>query len=285
MESSLRAADLLDAAGDAIIAASPNGSIIFWNRAAERIFGFSSSEALGKSLDLIIPERQRKRHWTGYAGVMKSGTTRYGADVLRVPALHRDGRRLSIAFTVALLSGPGGVESVAAIIRDETQRWAEDREVRERLAALEEKLTEGTAAATWRGETVVDILARLRAQGFATDLHVRDERVHAPGGRSYAPSELAILDVRRVEGDSDPADMAAIYAFAGPGGMRGVLVDAFGAYSAPEVSAAIQHMRPARHAGAGAAQRTQWSPSSLRVERSSVMTTSATHDQLARGRG
>ena len=133
VDTSFRAADLLDAAGDAIVVANPNGSIVFWNRAAERIFGFSRSEALGKSLDLIIPERQRRRHWVGYAEVMKTGVTRYGADVLRVPALHKDGRRLSIAFTVALLRGPGGgVEAIAAIIRDETQRWAEERELRER---------------------------------------------------------------------------------------------------------------------------------------------------------
>jgi PAS domain S-box-containing protein len=258
VESSFRASDLLEAAGDAIVAASPNGSIVFWNRAAERIFGFSRDEALGKSLDLIIPERQRRRHWVGYAAVMKTGTTRYGAEVLRVPALHKDGRRLSIAFTVALLCRPdGGVESIAAIIRDETQRYAEDRELRERLAELEEKLGRRTLAEAPQEETIVAILARLRSRGFDADLRVRDGRIEAPGGRSYSPNQLRVVEVRRVEGSSDPADMAAVYAVAGPGDLRGVLVDAFGAYSDPEVSAAIQHMRPARLRGAGSTHRAE----------------------------
>ncbi len=128
-----------ESAGDAIVAADPQGAIIFWNPAAERMFGYTRSEALGRSLDLIIPERSRERHWEGYRRVMQTGQTRYGTEVLRVPALHKDGRRLSIAFTVALLAGDGGVASIAAIMRDETARWNEERELRKRLAELEGK--------------------------------------------------------------------------------------------------------------------------------------------------
>jgi PAS domain S-box-containing protein len=126
------------AAGDAIVAADPEGRIIFWNPAAERIFGYVKSEAIGRSLDLVIPERFRERHWAGYRDVMASGQTRYGTQVLRVPALHKDGRPLSIAFTVALLfSAEGRVETIAAIVRDETSRWNEERALRRRLAELE----------------------------------------------------------------------------------------------------------------------------------------------------
>ena len=139
MVTSFRAADLLAAAGDAIIVADPEGHIVFWNSAAVRIFGFSEAEAIGCSLDLIIPERQRERHWQGYAQVVRAGVSRYAAEVLRVPARHRDGHRLSIAFTVALLrTADGSVGSVAAIGRDETQRWEEERALRERLAELED---------------------------------------------------------------------------------------------------------------------------------------------------
>jgi PAS domain S-box-containing protein len=128
----------VQAAGDAIIAASTDGSIIFWNPAAERIFGYTESEALSHSLDLIIPERLRERHWEGYRQVMQSGRTRYGSEVLRVPAVHKDGRPLSIAFTVALLfSQSAHVQAIAAIIRDETTRWNEERALRQRVAALE----------------------------------------------------------------------------------------------------------------------------------------------------
>ena len=128
---------LISAAGDAIILADTAGMIRLWNPAAERIFGFSPSEALGSSLDLIIPERFRAPHWAGYREVARTGRTRYGADVLRVPAIRKDGKRISIAFTVALILAPnGGVTGIAAIVRDETARWEEEQQMRRRLAEL-----------------------------------------------------------------------------------------------------------------------------------------------------
>lgn len=138
MSGSIDLASLIHAAGDAIIAVDSGGKIVLWNPAAERIFGFTAVDALNQSLDLIIPERFRERHWEGFRKVMRTGETRYGADVLRVPALHKDGRPLSIAFTVALLQSPGSEAfTIAAIVRDETQRWNEERELRRRLAELE----------------------------------------------------------------------------------------------------------------------------------------------------
>jgi len=128
------------AAGDAIIAAGADGRIIFWNPAATRIFGFSEVEALGQSLDLIIPERFRARHWEGYRQVMESGKSKYAADVLRVPATAKDGRALSIAFTVTLLDASEGDRLIAAIVRDETTRWNEERELKRRLAELEQRV-------------------------------------------------------------------------------------------------------------------------------------------------
>jgi PAS domain S-box-containing protein len=129
---------LVQAAGDAIIAADTDGKILLWNPAAERIFGFTAKDALGHSLDLIIPERLRHRHWEGYQRVMRTGQSQYGTEVLRVPALHKDGRALSIAFTGALLhAGDGGIQAIAAIVRDETARWEEERALRRRLTELE----------------------------------------------------------------------------------------------------------------------------------------------------
>ena len=131
---------LVDALTDAVIVADPSGAIRFWNPAAECLFGFTEAEALGNSLDLIVPERFRERHWAGYKRTMTTGQTRYGHDVLRVPAVHKDGRPLSIAFTVALLCGPqGNVTGILAVIRDETARFAEDRNVHKRLAELEQR--------------------------------------------------------------------------------------------------------------------------------------------------
>jgi PAS domain S-box-containing protein len=131
-------ADLVRALADAVVIADPDGTITFWNDSATRVFGWSATEAVGASLDLIIPERQRERHWAGYRRVMATGQTDYGDRLLEVPASHRDGRRLSIAFTVTLLHRPGQTapSAIAAVLRDDTERWQERRRLRDELAAL-----------------------------------------------------------------------------------------------------------------------------------------------------
>lgn len=129
---------LVAGAGDAIMVCDAEGSITLWNKAAERIFGFTEAEALGQSLDIIIPMRQRLRHWDGYHKTMETAVTKYGADVLRVPALHKDGHTLSIAFTVSMLfSEDHQVSGIVAIVRDETARFAEERKLRARLVEVE----------------------------------------------------------------------------------------------------------------------------------------------------
>ena len=137
MPSPIDFVQLVGVAGDGVVVSDASGIITYWNASAERIFGFSEAEAVGQSLDLICPERHRKRHWHGYHQTMRSGETRYGAEVLHVPALSKDGRALSIAFSVALLKQDGAVTAIVAIVRDETARWNEDREMRRRLADLE----------------------------------------------------------------------------------------------------------------------------------------------------
>jgi PAS domain S-box-containing protein len=129
---------LVAGAGDAIMVCDAEGAITLWNKAAERIFGFTEAEALGQSLDIIIPMRQRQRHWDGYHKTMETAVTRYGADVLRVPALHKDGHTLSIAFTVSMLFAQDQtVSGIVAIVRDETARFAEERKLRARLVEVE----------------------------------------------------------------------------------------------------------------------------------------------------
>jgi PAS domain S-box-containing protein len=146
MSTELDLRQLVEAVGDAIVISDAKGAITLWNPAAERMFGFTRDEALGRSLDLIIPERQRQRHWDGYQKTMDTGITRYGNDVLRVPAVHKDGHGLSIAFTVALLhTADNKVAAIVAVIRDESSRFAEDRALRKRLAELEARLTALTA--------------------------------------------------------------------------------------------------------------------------------------------
>jgi PAS domain S-box-containing protein len=141
MSSSIDFAQLVNAIGDAVVIADAAGNITFWNPAAARLFGHSEDEALGRTLDLIIPERLQERHWEGYRKTMATGQTRYGNDVLRVPAVDKAGRALSIAFTVALLHSPKGeLTGIVAVIRDETARFQEERGLRKRIVELEAQL-------------------------------------------------------------------------------------------------------------------------------------------------
>ena len=132
---------------EGVIFADRQGMVRLWNRAAETMFGYSADEALGQSLDLIVPERFRARHWEGYRHVMATGVTSYGQRLLAVPAMRKDGQRISIEFSIALLKDERGeVTGAAAVVRDVTARWQAERELRRRLAALEE--SGGRAAAT-----------------------------------------------------------------------------------------------------------------------------------------
>jgi PAS domain S-box-containing protein len=127
---------LLGSGSDAIIATDREGLITFWNPGAERIFGFTAEEAVGQSLDLIIPENLRARHWSGFRHTMQTGTSRYGhGDLLSVPGLTRDGRRISVEFTIVLLRGEGQrVNGTVAVMRDVTKRFEELRELKRRFA-------------------------------------------------------------------------------------------------------------------------------------------------------
>jgi PAS domain S-box-containing protein len=126
---------ILASASDAVIAADRDGVVRFWNPGAERIFGYSRQEALGQSLDIIIPERLRKRHWDGYAQVVATGKSRYGAgDVLAVPAVTKDGASISVEFTIAPLTDGPRLVGLVAVMRDVTARFNELRDLRRKLA-------------------------------------------------------------------------------------------------------------------------------------------------------
>lgn len=130
-------------AGDAFIVADAEGVIRFWNPAAEAMFGYSSDDAIGETLDIIVPEPQRKAHWDGYSKTMASGETKYGGQTLSVPAMRADGTRLSVAFTVALLQEPDGtVAGIGAVMRDVTAEWEQKKSARRRIAELERELDE-----------------------------------------------------------------------------------------------------------------------------------------------
>jgi PAS domain S-box-containing protein len=127
---------LLASGADAIVATDRDGVIRHWNKGAERIFGHTAAQAIGQSLDLIIPEQMRARHWEGYRHVMQTGQSRYGeGDLLAVPGLRKDGSRVSLEFTVAMIRDEAGeMVGVAAILRDVTARFEEMKSLRKQAA-------------------------------------------------------------------------------------------------------------------------------------------------------
>ena len=129
---------IVNSSSDAIMFADRDGIIRLWNSGAERMFGFNAEEALGQSLDLIIPENLRGRHWDGYHLVMQSGSSRYSTDLLSAPALHKNGTRISTEFSMVMVKDKEGkMLGVAAIIRDVSARWQREKELKERIKALE----------------------------------------------------------------------------------------------------------------------------------------------------
>lgn len=127
---------LLNSPAEAIVYSDREGLIRFWNAGAERVFGFTAEDALGQSLDIIIPERQRQRHWEGYDEVMRTGVSRYGSgDLLSVPALRKDGSRISVEFTIVpLKDAEGTMMGMASVMRDVTARFEELKTLRRQAA-------------------------------------------------------------------------------------------------------------------------------------------------------
>ncbi|MFN8627842.1 MAG: PAS domain S-box protein [Candidatus Binatia bacterium] len=126
---------------DAIVFADRTGVIRLWNSGAEAMFGYRADEAIGQSLDVIIPERQRQRHWDGWRKVMATGVTRYGREVLAVPAMRKDGVRISVEFTIVVPRDEyGDPMGAAATLRDVTTRWQSEKDRKQRVADLEAQL-------------------------------------------------------------------------------------------------------------------------------------------------
>ena len=121
-------AAILDQAPVSLIVADREGRILAWNRASEALFGFAAPEAIGQSLDLIIPEHLRDAHWKGYDRSLASGDTKYAGQVMTTRAAHKDGRRLYVDFSFSMLKDAGGrVIGAIAAGRDATERFLAER--------------------------------------------------------------------------------------------------------------------------------------------------------------
>jgi len=132
---------IIENSQDAILFADRDGIVNLWNSGAEAIFGYKAEEIQGKNLDLVIPEKLRQRHWEGYQRVMRTGETRYGKELLKVPAIRKDGRTISVEFTILLVRNrQNEIIGTASIIRDVTERWKQEKELKKKLKFLENQL-------------------------------------------------------------------------------------------------------------------------------------------------
>ena len=120
---------ILEQAAEAVIYSNAQGIIERWNGAASSMFGFTADQALGQSLDLVIPERLRAAHWRGFDAAMKSGATRLHGRPTLTSAMHQSGRKIYVEMSFALVKDMNGtaVGSVA-IARDVTERIERERQ-------------------------------------------------------------------------------------------------------------------------------------------------------------
>ncbi|WP_228536282.1 PAS domain S-box protein [Noviherbaspirillum malthae] len=132
------ACDILDHMSEALIFADKEGFIRIWNPGAEALFGFSPEEAIGKSLDIIIPEKLRKAHWEGYDKAVAQGATAHGRRTMITRALHRNGDHIHVDMSFAVVRNQAGeVTGSVAVASDAGQRHAEEKDLRRRLKELE----------------------------------------------------------------------------------------------------------------------------------------------------
>ena len=120
---------ILDQVADAVIYANHSGMIVRWNRASTALFGYCTEEALGQSVELIIPEHLRAAHWSGFDAAMKKGATKLEGRPTLTRALHKSGRRLYVEMTFAVVKGDTESEvlGAVAVARDVTERVEQER--------------------------------------------------------------------------------------------------------------------------------------------------------------
>jgi len=135
--------EIVENSQDAIVLTNADGVIQIWNLGANKMFGYSPEEAVGQTLDIIIPDRFRDSHWDGFNNTMATGHSKYEEDMLSVPAIKKDGSRISIEFTIVMSKDDQGIPTgISAIIRDVSERRQQDKQMKDRVAELEERLKE-----------------------------------------------------------------------------------------------------------------------------------------------
>jgi PAS domain S-box-containing protein len=125
---------------DAVVFADTEGRIVVWNAAAERIFGYTEAEALGQTLDIIVPERFRDAHWKGFDRALGEKATKYAGQTLPTRAQRKDGSQIYVELSFAIVVMDGEAVGALATARDITERFERERDQRAKLRAAEEEL-------------------------------------------------------------------------------------------------------------------------------------------------
>lgn len=135
-ESTVSMERIVEQAPDPVIFADREGIIRVWNDAASRLFGHTREEAIGQTLDLIIPERFREQHWTGFDRALAEHATKYTGQALTTRSMHKDGTAIYIEMTFAIILDEAG-DSLGALAfaRDVTERFERERAQRAQARA------------------------------------------------------------------------------------------------------------------------------------------------------
>ncbi len=132
---------IFNGVGDGILFCDTHGIIKMWSRGCEKIFGYTDKEAIGKSLDIIIPEKYRKTHWDGFFKAVEKKESKYSDDLLSVPAIRKDNKSISIDFSIAIIKEQEELIGFGAIIRDVTRQFQEKKQLKKELEELKNKLS------------------------------------------------------------------------------------------------------------------------------------------------
>ncbi|MFB1010207.1 MAG: PAS domain S-box protein [Thiopseudomonas sp.] len=122
---------IIEQSSDALIYSATDGTIQRWNAASEQLFGFSKADAMGQSLDIIIPEHLREAHWRGFDAAVASGQLKLSGKPTLTRALHRDGHKIYVEMTFALVKNEAGeVQGSVSMARDVTERIEKEKAAR-----------------------------------------------------------------------------------------------------------------------------------------------------------
>ena len=235
-ESEARTRAIVDTASDAIVTMDKNGSIRSFNRAAERIFGYTPQEAVGQPLRLLMPERLRSPHETGFRRYLETGEARViGKGPVELVGLRKNGEEFPLELSLGMVREVEDEVLFTGIIRDVTERKRNEEQIRRLNETLEERVAQRTAQLAERERQLEDLVGKLvRSQeeerrrvayeihdgltqtAFATHQHLQAFATYHPPSSEEGQEELKrvaalakqmVIEARHVIADLRPVEL------------------------------------------------------------------------------